>query len=135
MRIWLKRYQAGGLDELTLFDWHGRPGHGWVKKGDKVALRRTSGRRRIKLIFLPAYAPHLNAIERLWGVMHREDPQHLLRDLRPLHRGHRRFLRPEAAARVDNLVRHHHRQFSYHLTPGVSGSGVNRVYPAWMGWS
>ena len=27
---------------------------------------------RIKLIFLPAYAPHLNAIERLWGVMHRE---------------------------------------------------------------
>ena len=27
---------------------------------------------RIKQIFLPAYAPHLNAIERLWGVMHRE---------------------------------------------------------------
>ncbi len=244
VRTWLKHYRAGGLDELTLFDWHGRPGHlsqaqeaelsahlgerlyrdtgevaahikatygvtyshagciklmhrlgfeykrpeslpaqadevkqaafieayekllrgladdeavyfadavhpeyqsrpahGWVKKGDKVALRRTSGRRRInlhgalnlenfhcplvqaerinaastialfemleadnpdkrrihvitdnaryhharlvrewlerpdcriKLIFLPAYAPHLNAIERLWGVMHRE---------------------------------------------------------------
>jgi transposase len=118
-----------------------RPAHGWVKKGDKVALRRTSGRQRInlhgalnlenfhcplvqaekinaastialfekleasnldkrwiyvfadnaryhharlvrqwlerpgcriKLIFQPAYAPHLNAIERLWGVMHRE---------------------------------------------------------------
>ena len=27
---------------------------------------------RIELIFLPACAPHLNAIERLWGVMHRE---------------------------------------------------------------
>ena len=27
---------------------------------------------RIELHFLPAYAPHLNAIERLWGVMHRE---------------------------------------------------------------
>ncbi len=27
--------------------------------------------RRIKLHFLPAYAPHLNPIERLWGVMHR----------------------------------------------------------------
>jgi transposase len=27
---------------------------------------------RIKLIFQPAYAPHLNAIERLWGVMHSE---------------------------------------------------------------
>ncbi len=25
---------------------------------------------RIKLHFLPAYAPHLNPIERLWGVMH-----------------------------------------------------------------
>jgi transposase len=28
-------------------------------------------KRRIKLHFLPAYAPHLNPIERLWGVMHR----------------------------------------------------------------
>ena len=27
--------------------------------------------RRVKLHFLPAYAPHLNPIERLWGVMHR----------------------------------------------------------------
>ncbi len=244
VRTWLKRYRAGGLDEMTLFDWHGRSGHlsreqeaelsahlsqrlyrdtgevaahikatygviyshsgcikvmhrlgfeykrpkslpaqadeaeqaafieaydkflnglaadevvyfadavhpefqsrpvhGWVKKGDKVALRRTSGRQRInlhgalnlenfhcplvqaerinaastialfemleatnpgksriyvfadnaryhharlvrqwlerpgcriKLIFQPSYAPHLNAIERLWGVMHRE---------------------------------------------------------------
>ncbi len=26
---------------------------------------------RIKLIFLPPYAPHLNPIERLWGVMHK----------------------------------------------------------------
>jgi transposase len=27
--------------------------------------------RRIKLHFVPAYCPHLNPIERLWGVMHR----------------------------------------------------------------
>lgn len=27
--------------------------------------------RRVKLHFLPAYAPHLNPIERLWGVMHK----------------------------------------------------------------
>ena len=27
--------------------------------------------RRIKLHFIPAYCPHLNPIERLWGVMHR----------------------------------------------------------------
>ena len=26
---------------------------------------------RIQLHFLPPYAPHLNPIERLWGVMHR----------------------------------------------------------------
>jgi L-rhamnose mutarotase len=26
---------------------------------------------RIKLHFVPAYCPHLNPIERLWGVMHR----------------------------------------------------------------
>ena len=139
----------GGLadDEAVYFvdavhpEYQSRPAHGWVKKGDKVALRRTSGRRRInlhgalnlenfhcplvqaerinaastialfekleadnpnkrwiyviadnaryhhavlvrewlarpacriKLIFQPAYAPHLNAIERLWGVLHRE---------------------------------------------------------------
>ena len=29
-----------------------------------------SAERRVKLHFLPAYAPHLNPIERLWGVMH-----------------------------------------------------------------
>ncbi len=29
-----------------------------------------SPERRVKLRFLPAYAPHLNPIERLWGVMH-----------------------------------------------------------------
>jgi hypothetical protein len=27
--------------------------------------------RRIKLHFIPPYCPHLNPIERLWGVMHR----------------------------------------------------------------
>jgi transposase len=26
--------------------------------------------RRIKLHFIPAYCPHLNPIERLWGLMH-----------------------------------------------------------------
>jgi transposase len=26
---------------------------------------------RIKLHFIPAYCPHLNPIERLWGVMHK----------------------------------------------------------------
>ena len=30
-----------------------------------------SSKRRIKLHFLTPYAPHLNPIERLWGVMHK----------------------------------------------------------------
>lgn len=30
-----------------------------------------STERRVKLHFLPSYAPHLNPIERLWGVMHK----------------------------------------------------------------
>ena len=30
-----------------------------------------SSERRVKLHFLPPYAPHLNPIERLWGVMHK----------------------------------------------------------------
>ena len=30
-----------------------------------------SPERRVKLHFLPSYAPHLNPIERLWGVMHK----------------------------------------------------------------
>ena len=30
-----------------------------------------SPNRKVKLHFLPAYAPHLNPIERLWGVMHK----------------------------------------------------------------
>ena len=134
-------------DEVVYFadavhpEYQSRPAHGWVRKGDKVALRRTSGRQRlnlhaalnlenfhcplveaeridaastiallakleasnpgkrriqvivdnaryhharvvrqwlerpdcrITLVFLPAHAPHLNAIERLWAVMHRE---------------------------------------------------------------
>lgn len=30
-----------------------------------------SSDRKVKLHFLPSYAPHLNPIERLWGVMHK----------------------------------------------------------------
>src|SRR5271155_639278 len=29
---------------------------------------------RIKLHFIPAYCPHLNSIERLWGLMHKNLP-------------------------------------------------------------
>lgn len=30
-----------------------------------------SSKRKVRLHFLPSYAPHLNPIERLWGVMHK----------------------------------------------------------------
>jgi DDE superfamily endonuclease len=42
----------GGVDGDDL-DWLARPGC------------------RIKLHFIPSYCPHLNPIERLWGLMHR----------------------------------------------------------------
>ena len=137
---------ALGADEVVYFadavhpEYQSRPAYGWVRKGDKVAVKRTTGRKRInlhgalcledfdcqiiegesisaettlrllkrlttrhpdkrtihvvldnaryhhardvkawlaqegcriKLHFLPPYAPNLNAIERLWAVMHR----------------------------------------------------------------
>ena len=41
--------------------------------------------RRVKLHFIPAYCPHLNPIERLWGVMH----EHLTRN--KCHASYREF--------------------------------------------
>ena len=38
---------------------------------DKVASWLAQPGRRIKLHFVPSYCPHLNPIERLWGVMHK----------------------------------------------------------------
>ena len=43
-------------DEVVYFadavhpEYQSRPAHGWVRKGDKVALRRTSGRQRLNPI-------------------------------------------------------------------------------------
>ena len=117
---WFKRCQAGGLDEMKVFDWKGRSGDlsrermaelsarlgerlmcdsgevaayiaarwgvvyghsGYVallhrlgfeyKRPESLPARADEGC-RITLVVLPAYAPHLNAIERLWAVMHRE---------------------------------------------------------------
>ena len=38
------------------------------------AVRLAQPGRRIKLHFIPAYCPHLNPIERLWGLMHKDIP-------------------------------------------------------------
>ena len=166
VRTWFKRYQAGGLDEMKVFDWKGRSGDlsrermaelsarlgerlmrdsgevaayiaaRWgvvyghsgclallhrlgfkYKRPESLPARSDEARQaastiallakleasnpgkrriyviadnaryhharvvrqwlerpdcRITLVFLPAYAPHRNAIERLWAVMHRE---------------------------------------------------------------
>jgi transposase len=136
-----------GGDEVVYFadavhpEYQSRPARGWIRRGDKVAVKRTTGRKRlnlhgalclddfdcqiiegdtisaettlnllkrlsarhpqkriihvivdnaryhhardvkdwlskpgcrIKLHFLPPYAPNLNAIEKLWGEMHRQ---------------------------------------------------------------
>ena len=52
----------------------GVDGGKFLKGHHAVVVRQWLARsaRRIKLIFLLAYAPHFNAIERLWGVPHRE---------------------------------------------------------------
>ena len=40
---------------------HAKPVQAWLARPEC----------RIKLHFVPAYCPHLNSIERLWGLMHR----------------------------------------------------------------
>ncbi len=136
----LMKNEAFYFSDAVHPEYQSRPAYGWFPKGQKVAVRRTSGRKRvniqaainlenfdcpfvevdtvdaqstialfekiearnpdlsrifvaldnaayhhakelkewmartksrIKLVFLPAYAPNLNPIERLWGVMHR----------------------------------------------------------------
>ncbi len=41
---------------------------------------------RIKLHFIPTYCPHLDPIERLWGLMHKHIPQQVPPDLPRLQR-------------------------------------------------
>ena len=47
-------------------------------------------KRRVKLIFLPPYAPHLNAIERLWGLLHEWVP--IINTATPLKHSRMQFL-------------------------------------------
>ena len=64
----LKKIEAAYPDKKTIhvFLDNARYHHA---KAVKKWLDATGG--RIKLHFLPPYAPHLNPIERLWGVMHK----------------------------------------------------------------
>ena len=64
-------------DEFVYFadavhpEYQSRPAHGWARKGDKAALRRTSGRQRLNL-HAALSLENFHSIERLWAVMHRE---------------------------------------------------------------
>ena len=63
----LEKIQARNRDKKIIHViWDNAPYH----KCDKVRQWLSRPDCRIHLIRLPAYAPHLNPIERLWGVMH-----------------------------------------------------------------
>jgi hypothetical protein len=51
---------------------------------------------RVKLHFVPPYCPHLNSIERLWGVdASAYHPQQMLRHVQGIQHCHAAFLREE----------------------------------------
>jgi len=64
----LERIEAANPTKTTIYVFldNARYHHA---KAVKKWLKSTNS--RIKLMFLPPYAPHLNPIERLWGVMHK----------------------------------------------------------------
>src|SRR5208337_2885963 len=84
---------------------------------------------RIRLHFVPAYCPHLNPIERLWGSDAQEhNAQQVLRNLQGLRRGDARLPTPRRTQAMARISKRRHRQFPHHKPQGFSGRGVNRVY-------
>ena len=64
----LKRIEAANKGKKIIHViWDNAPYH----KAKKVRKWLSRADCRIHLIRLPSYAPHLNPIERLWGVMHK----------------------------------------------------------------
>ena len=62
--------------------------------------------RRIKLHFIPTYCPHLNPIERLWGLMHRHTTHNKsLRLLQGLQHHHAELPAPRRAQELVYLLR------------------------------
>ena len=86
---------------------------------------------RIKLHFVPSYCPHLNPIERLWGVMHRNVTHNktyaTCAEFADATLG---FLREQSPPQLGRLLQFGHRQLSRHLAQGFSGRDVNGVYLA-----
>ena len=84
--------------------------------------------RRIKLHFIPAYCPHLNPIERLWGAMHKHVTHNKCYATSREFAGEvLTFLREKVPQNWAESVRFGHGQLPRHQPKGFSGFGVNGV--------
>ena len=84
---------------------------------------------RIKLHFIPSYCPHLNPIERLWGLMHRNVTHNkCYATCAQFADATLGFLRETSSPELGGPLRFGHRQFPRHQPKGISGHEVNRVY-------
>ena len=79
--------------------------------------------RRVTLHFIPAYCPHLNPIERLWGLM----PNKTYATYREFAEVALDFLRKKSPQMLARILQFGHRQFPRHQPKGFSGSGVTGV--------
>ena len=83
--------------------------------------------RRIKLHFIPTYCPHLNPIERLWGLMHRNVTHNkCYATCAQFADATLSFLR-EKVPGIGRTFVIGHRQFPRHQPKGFSGHDVNGV--------
>jgi transposase len=83
---------------------------------------------RIQLHFIPSYCPHLNPIERLWGLMHRNVTHNKTYTTCARFAYDARFPARQSSPQLGRrLLRFGHRQFPRHQSEGFSGCDVNGV--------
>ena len=89
---------------------------------------------RIKVQYIPSYCPHLDPIERLWGLMHRNvTHKSVLSDLQRLLRFRSAFPARGGAEKLGRLLRLGYRQLPHHRScrfSGTQGVGVYQQNPA-----
>ena len=84
---------------------------------------------RIKLHFIPSYCPHLNPIERLWGLMHRNVTHNkCYATCAQFADATLGFLRETVPRNWADFCEFGHRQFPRHQPKGFSGHDVNGVF-------
>jgi hypothetical protein len=78
---------------------------------------------RIRLHFIPSYCPHLDPIERLWGLMHRHCTHNkCYAGFKDFKRAVLTFLREQVPRNSACLLRPGHRQLPRHRSRRFSGS-------------